>query len=265
MSEPKSIGTPEEKPQVTFLPVAGFSNYRVGDDGSVWSLNGYGPKKSRKPGEWHRLRTVLNRSGNNGRQQVTLRAGSIKISKPVHRLVLETFVGPCPEGCCACHNNGDGLDNRLENLRWDTQANNIADAVRQGTFSRGNKHGSARLNEEQVRSIRERHAAGTPMAHLAKEFGVAPYSIRGIVTGRTWRHLLNEEDRRMPLKLRCRHCSALRKALGEAQGLFGEAEGVYSNDRDPDRADKLHAILRRGFDVCLAAISKFDGGQNVIH
>lgn len=45
----------------------------------------------------------------------------------VHRAMLEAFVGPCPEGMECCHNNGNGLDNRLENLRWDTREENIAD------------------------------------------------------------------------------------------------------------------------------------------
>lgn len=45
----------------------------------------------------------------------------------VHRLVLESFVGPCPPGMEACHNNGNGFDNRVENLRWDTHENNMRD------------------------------------------------------------------------------------------------------------------------------------------
>ncbi len=36
----------------------------------------------------------------------------------VAALVLETFVGPRPEGHVAQHLNGDPNDNRLENLRW---------------------------------------------------------------------------------------------------------------------------------------------------
>lgn len=51
----------------------------------------------------------------------------------VHRLVLEAFVGPRPEGMFGCHNNGDPSDNRLENLRWDTPKNNSADMIRHGT------------------------------------------------------------------------------------------------------------------------------------
>ena len=51
----------------------------------------------------------------------------------LHRLVLEAFVGPCPEGMEGCHNNGDPSDNRLENLRWDTRSGNRYDSVRHGT------------------------------------------------------------------------------------------------------------------------------------
>lgn len=38
----------------------------------------------------------------------------------VHRLVLETFVGPCPEGKTCDHINRVRDDNRIENLRWAT-------------------------------------------------------------------------------------------------------------------------------------------------
>lgn len=51
----------------------------------------------------------------------------------VHRLVLESFVGPCPEGMEACHNNGNGFDNRLENLRWDTHGANM---IEQGKYEK---------------------------------------------------------------------------------------------------------------------------------
>lgn len=50
----------------------------------------------------------------------------------VHRLVLEAFVGPAPQGHECCHYNGNGSDNRLENLRWDTRSANHLDKVRHG-------------------------------------------------------------------------------------------------------------------------------------
>lgn len=45
----------------------------------------------------------------------------------VHRLVLLTFVGPCPEGMESRHLNGKPDDNRLHNLKWDTRIANARD------------------------------------------------------------------------------------------------------------------------------------------
>lgn len=53
-------------------------------------------------------------------------------SKEIHRLVLEAFIGPCPLGMVACHNNGNAYDNKLSNLRWDTPRNNAIDTIRHG-------------------------------------------------------------------------------------------------------------------------------------
>lgn len=50
----------------------------------------------------------------------------------IHRLVLLAFVGTPDEGQECCHNNGIPDDNRLENLRWGTRAENVADAIKHG-------------------------------------------------------------------------------------------------------------------------------------
>jgi hypothetical protein len=50
----------------------------------------------------------------------------------VHRLMLETFVGPCPDGMEACHHDDDRRNNRLANLRWDTRRANQQDKLRNG-------------------------------------------------------------------------------------------------------------------------------------
>lgn len=50
-----------------------------------------------------------------------------------HRLVLEAFIGPRPDGMEACHFDGDKTNNKLANLRWDTKSSNQDDAVRIGT------------------------------------------------------------------------------------------------------------------------------------
>src|SRR5688572_14896975 len=55
----------------------------------------------------------------------------------VHRLVLTTFRGPCPEGMQACHKNGVGWYNLLHNLRWGTPKSNCEDRDEHGTVCRG--------------------------------------------------------------------------------------------------------------------------------
>jgi hypothetical protein len=56
------------------------------------------------------------------------------ISRYVHHLVLEAFVGLRPQGTEACHWDGDAANNKLENLRWGTSVENKADAIRLNQF-----------------------------------------------------------------------------------------------------------------------------------
>ena len=58
---------------------------------------------------------------------------------PVHRLIALAFHGTRPPGMDVCHNNGDRVDNRAENLRYDTRSANILDAVGQGTHFSPNR------------------------------------------------------------------------------------------------------------------------------
>ena len=68
-----------------------------------------------------------------GYEQVGVKLDGKRRTLHVHTIVLEAFVGPRPEGMVGCHGNGDRLDNRLVNLRWDTPSENNYDWVRSGT------------------------------------------------------------------------------------------------------------------------------------
>lgn len=48
----------------------------------------------------------------------------------VHRLVLEAFVGPRPEGRQCRHLDGNSLDNRLDNLAWGTMKEDTDDRLK---------------------------------------------------------------------------------------------------------------------------------------
>lgn len=116
----------------------------------------------------------------------------------VHRLVLLAFVGPCPPGMQGCHHDDDSSNNHLENLRWDTQKANAADAIRNGVLfgpktGKGKIVGSANhrslLSEADVRSIRAVTNYWGVNADLARQFNVCPSAILSVRSRRTWRHL----------------------------------------------------------------------------
>ena len=119
-----------------WLPVVGYEGlYEVSDQGRVRSMD-----RVDSCGRHRKTRVLkLNKNGS-GHYQVRLyRNGRSESYSYVHRLVLEAFVGPCPEGMVGCHLDDVKEHNMLENLRWDTPSSNRFDAVRNGKDSNANK------------------------------------------------------------------------------------------------------------------------------
>lgn len=162
---------------VTFLPVVGFPGYAVGDDGSVWSCwvrAGFKARRTLGP-VWKQL--LLNPRTNGYRIANLCRDGRV-IRRPVHQLVLEAFVGPCPEGMECCHfPDRTPANNRLDNLRWDTKKANMAHKVVHGTSARGEANPNAKLTSADVAEIRRMRALGVRFNALAAMFKVQPATI----------------------------------------------------------------------------------------
>lgn len=104
----------------------------------------------------------------------------------IHPLILEAYVGKRPNSYDACHNNGDKLDNRLENLRWDSRHNNLLDRKTHGTDNAGDRHGRRKLSSNQVSNIRALYAAGFSQKSIAEVYKVHQGNISRIVNLRTW-------------------------------------------------------------------------------
>jgi hypothetical protein len=103
----------------------------------------------------------------------------------VHRLVLTAFVGECPPGHMCRHLNGNPADNRLKNLRWGTQAENIKDRLKHGRVAAGERHGLAKLTERDVRTIR-RAGVKQLVELLALKYGVTTSQIWQIRAYKSW-------------------------------------------------------------------------------
>lgn len=194
-------------------PIAGFEGrYEVSDQGRVRSLRR--PVARRTVARPEPL-VLQARPNHHGYPSLQLAGRTLC----VHRLVLETFVGPRPPGMECGHLNGRSDDNRLENLRWVSHAENESHKLEHGTLQtgdrswsrrhperlargarhraylhpesrpRGEGHGAARLTEADVRGIRAAAAAGTGQRDLARRFGVHQSTIWDVIRRKTWTHL----------------------------------------------------------------------------
>jgi hypothetical protein len=101
----------------------------------------------------------------------------------VHILVLETFVGPCPDGMQACHWDGNSANNRLGNLRWGTLSDNTQDRLRHGT------HNWVKLQIDDIPEIWRRLVAGHTATAIARDHKVSRTTITLIKLGRNWSHV----------------------------------------------------------------------------
>lgn len=108
-------------------------------------------------------------------------------NRTVHRLVLETFIGPCPPKMECRHLDGNPANNRLDNLVWGTRKENMRDRTYHGADNAGERNHRARLSNAQVREIRQRYAAGgLKQADLAAAYGVSIPAISTVVTGKSY-------------------------------------------------------------------------------
>ncbi len=108
----------------------------------------------------------------------------------IHRLVLEAFIGPCPAGMEACHNNNIKTDNRLGNLRWDThQSNQVKDGGARGIIGKGESNPMAKLNEYTVRYIKKLGADGWLHGDIALLARTTRRNVSRIIQGERWAHV----------------------------------------------------------------------------
>lgn len=173
---------------VEYRLVPNFPMYCIGDDGSVWSQWGrHGPG-------WRRMATPPDKDGY---PKILLtqgiRFGGLKRHTRVHILVLELFVGRCPEGMESCHKDGNHKNSRLDNLRYGTHQSNIDDRTRHGTTARGSRHAHTKLNDEIVHQVIAMLREGKMKYwQIGSQFGVSVTPIMDIAKNKTWQHIPRE-------------------------------------------------------------------------
>jgi len=172
-----------------WLPIPDFPGYEVSNIGRVRSYFGRTShnKRKRSGAIWEikdtpqrMLRPSIPKSSP-GYRGVNLSRDGETYYKRVSHLVMLAFVGPRPEDMDICHTNDDSLDNRLENLRYDTKKGNATDTPRCKRYARGN------LRRGQVVEMRTLRAEGTTYKELANKYNVSLVVVRKACTGDTYK------------------------------------------------------------------------------
>lgn len=165
--------------------IPNYSRYEASTEGEIktygWkNKNKEAILKPAKDGSGY-LRTMLKRDD-----------GVIHTIK-VHRIIAATFLDNPENKPQVNHKNEIKTDNRVENLEWVTKEENTAAWVKNGSNGKlvGAKVGTSILNEQQVIEIRQKFIPYKYTRQmLAVEYGVAAGTVKGIINGRAWKHLL---------------------------------------------------------------------------
>lgn len=151
---------------VEWRPWPQYPRYTVGSDGTI--LGPTGRPWSHTIIKW-------------GYCGMTLRlASGRRVGTTRHRVVCETFHGPCPPGKEVAHKNGVPVECQASNLEWKTKRANAHDRLTHGTYG-------GKLRAPQVQEIRLQ--PDVDGRELATRYGVTPLTIKHIRTGKTWKIL----------------------------------------------------------------------------
>lgn len=160
------------------VPIDGFDK--------LYEVSNLGRIRRAKTGN---LRTVVVSS--DGYCQFGLSMNGIRTSKRVHVFVGKCFV-PNPHNRNSInHKDGNKANPHWKNLEWCTQQENIIHAVETGLMNtaKGERQWLSKFKENDIIEIRNKHKNGIPVTDLANAYNVTYNAIRGIIIGRTWKHI----------------------------------------------------------------------------
>jgi len=165
-----------------------FKDYIIGTDGSVHSTlhpryKGQDQRSPRNP-----FLRLAGSTNNRGYLTISRRTNGYRTDTKIHRMVLETFVGPKPLGLWGLHKNDIKSDNSLSNLEYGSPKKNSEHRIHNRTL-RGETNPIIKLTASQVKEIRASPTTWGYGRLLATKFGVTDATISDIKARRCWKHL----------------------------------------------------------------------------
>jgi len=165
-----------------WMRIPGYSLYEASSLGRLKTFNwkGTGREAILKPALYRGyLKTML--KNDQGRTHTV----------SVHKMVALAFLPKKETDTEINHINGVRHDNRVENLEWCSHSENLAHSFKIGLSSNeGSKNPFSKLTESDVLQIRTKFKKRVYTREmLAKEFNVAPATIKDVVLRKSWNHV----------------------------------------------------------------------------
>ena len=174
----------------------------VRDSHGKYEVSSYG--RLRKIARWtdglhtyeHRLLSL--EFNNWGYFSVSLSSEGRQRHWPVHRIVLEAFIGPAiGERNIPNHKNGVKTDNRVENLEWTNARENALhsyQALGQQPM-KGSLHGTSKIVEADAIAIRKARRDGATLQELAQHYKLCQATISMICLHKIWKHTIRSGEK----------------------------------------------------------------------
>jgi hypothetical protein len=175
--------------QEVWKAIPGYPGYEVSDHGRVrsyWRKGHYSISSKLTDS----VQKIMNLTPcPSGHLHLRLCRNNKALTMRVHRLVLLAFIGPCPDGMQACHNDGNPSNNYLNNLRWDTQSSNQLDSLKHGTKPLGMNHKNSKLTDKDIKEIRRLFDEGFPRTSISFAFNICVRLVYRIANREVWVHI----------------------------------------------------------------------------
>ena len=163
-----------------FKPIAGYEDlYAASPDGKIFSIKG-----SRQSGFKPQILTP--RKVSIGYQGVTLCKDGVYKQALVHRIIAQTFIPNQESKKTVNHKDGNKQNNRVENLEWSTQKEQIQHAIKTGltVFKTGELSPNFKLTNQAIEEIKGLLTMWVPQQEIADIYGVSQGHISRIKSGK---------------------------------------------------------------------------------
>jgi len=108
----------------------------------------------------------------------------------IHKLVANAFLNKINNDLVVNHKDGNKRNNRLDNLEYVTQSENVKHSLRNGLSKEfGETHSRAKLTEKIVLEMRSLHKNGMSVSKIADTYHMSYNTTLDAVRKKTWKHI----------------------------------------------------------------------------